>query len=137
MAAAPGTGLSSSVRSCAVSVKQGKFKINAAIREMGPDILVAVWGGTFPHIGAVGMAQARQSLKSAEETSATSSVFTFLGHKEDELTKPLAEEITRKLARNAIVVAGIHWDSLTDDEIKTVGKLCQKLTAKIIKKLSR
>jgi hypothetical protein len=137
MAAAPGTGLSSFVRSCAVSVKQGKFKINAAIREMGPDILVAVWGGTFPHIGAVGMAQVRQSLKSAEETSATSSVFTFLGHKEDELAKPLAEEITRKLARNAIVVAGIHWDSLTDDEIKTVGKLCQKLTANIIKKLSR
>ena len=90
MAAAPGTGLSSSVRSCAVSVKRGKFKINATIQEMGPDILVAVWGGTFPHIGAVGMAQVRQSLKSAEETSATSSVFTFLGHKEDELTKPLA-----------------------------------------------
>ena len=136
MAAAPGTGLSSIVKSCAVSVKQGKFKINAAMREMGPDILVAVWGGTFPHIGAVGMAQVRQSLKSAEETSATSSVFTFLGHKEDELTKPLAEEITRRLARNAIVVAGIHWDSLTDDEIKTVGKLCQRLSEKIIKKLS-
>jgi len=137
MTAAPGTGLSSAVRSSAVSVRQGKFKLNAAVREMGPDILVAVWGGTFPHIGAVGMAQVRQSLKSAEETSATSSVFTFLGHKEDELTKPLAEEITRKLARNAIVVAGIHWDSLTDDEIKTVGKLCQRLTEKIIKKLSR
>jgi hypothetical protein len=134
---APGTGLASSVRSFAVSVRQGKLKVNAAIHEMGPDILVALWGGTYPHIGAVGMAQVRQSLKTPEETSATSSVFTFLGHKEDELTKPLAEEITRTLARNAIVVAGVHWDNLTDDEIKMVGKLCQKLTEKIIKKLSR
>ncbi|HME42021.1 MAG TPA: hypothetical protein VKF36_02955 [Syntrophorhabdales bacterium] len=137
MAAAPGTGLSSSVRSCAVSVKQGKFKINAAIREMGPDILVAIWGGTFPHIGAVGMAQVRQSLRDAEETSATSSVFTFLGHKEDLLAKPFAEELTRKLARNSVVVAGIHWDNLTDDEIEMVEKLCRKLTAKIIKKFTQ
>jgi gallate decarboxylase subunit D len=137
MAAAPGTGLSSSVKSFAVSVRKGKFKVNAAIHEMGPDILVAVWGGTYPHIGAIGMAQVRQSLKSAEETSATSSVFTFLGHKEDELAKPLAEEITRKLARNAIVVAGIHWDSLTDGEIRTVEQLCRELTEKIVKKCRR
>ncbi len=137
MAAAPNTGLSASVKSFTVSVKQGKLKVNAAVHELGPDILVAIWGGTFPHIGAVGMAQVRQSLKTAEETSATSSVFTYLGHKEDELTKPIAEEITRTLARNAVVVAGVHWDGLADDEIKTVGKLCQRLTNKILKRLAR
>jgi len=135
--AAPGTGLAASVRSLAMSARKGKLKVNAAVHEMGPDILVALWGGTYPHIGAVGIAQVRKSLKAPEETSATSSVFTFLGHKEDELTKPLAEEITRTLARNAVVVAGIHWDNLTDDEIKMVGKLCRRLTEKIIKKLSR
>ena len=136
MAAAPGTGQSGSVKSFTVSVKQGMFKISAAVYEMGPDILAAVWGGTYPHIGAIGMAQVRQSLKAAEETSATSSVFTFLGHKEDLLVKPLAEELTRRLARNSVVVAGIHWDNLTDDEIKTVEELCHRLTAKIIKKLT-
>jgi gallate decarboxylase subunit D len=137
MAAAPGTGLSSSVKSFAVSVRKGKFKVNAAIHEMGPDILVAVWGGTYPHIGAIGMAQVRQSLRAAEETSATSSVFTFLGHKEDLLAKPLAEEMTRELARNSVVVAGIHWDNLTDDEIRTVEQLCRELTEKIVKKCRR
>ena len=136
MAAAPGTGHSASVKSFAVSVKQGTFKISAAVREMGPDILVAVWGGTYPHIGAIGMAQARQSLRAAEEAAATSSVFTFLGHKEDLLVKPLAEELTRRLARNSVVVAGIHWDNLTDDEIKMVEKLCRKLTERIVAKLS-
>jgi len=137
MAAAPGTGLSSSVTSFAVSVKQGRFKISAAVYEMGPDLLVALWGGTYPHIGAIGMAQVRQSLKDPGETSATSSVFTFLGHKEDMLAKPLAEGLTRKLARNSVVVAGIHWDSLTDEEIATTERLCRKLAERIVVKLSR
>ena len=137
MAAAPGTGQSSSVKSFAVSVKQGRFKINAAVYKMGPDILTAVWGGTRPHIGAIGMAQTRQSLRDEDETSATGSVFTFLGHKEDLVAKPLAEELSRKLARNSVVIAGIHWDSLTDDEIRTVAGLCRKLTAKIIKKVEQ
>jgi hypothetical protein len=79
----------------------------------------------------------RQSLKAADETSATSSVFTFLGHKEDVLAKPLAEEITRRLARNCVVVAGIHWDNLADDEIKTVEQLCRQLTEKIIEKCKK
>ncbi|HVN22548.1 MAG TPA: hypothetical protein VMT71_01155 [Syntrophorhabdales bacterium] len=134
MAAAPGTGLSSSVKSGAVSVRKGKFKVSAIIYEMGPDILVAVWGGTYPHVGAVGMAQPRQSLKDPEETSATSSVFTFAGHKEDLLVKPLAEELARRLNRNAVVTAGIHWDKLTEDEIKIVQEVCSELPEKIIKK---
>ena len=136
MAAAPGTNLTASVRSFAVSVKQGTFKINAVVHEMGPDILVAMWGGTYPHIGAIGMAQVRPSLRVAEETSASASVFTFLGHKEDLLVKPLAEELTRRLARNSVVVAGIHWDNLTDDEIKTVVKLCRRLAERIVVRLS-
>jgi hypothetical protein len=57
MAAAPGTGQSSSVKSFAVSVKQGRLEISAAVHEMGPDVLVAVWRGTRPHIGVIGMAQ--------------------------------------------------------------------------------
>ncbi|MEO0249628.1 MAG: hypothetical protein ABIN58_08855, partial [candidate division WOR-3 bacterium] len=65
------------------------------------------------------------------------SVFTLLGHKEDLIVKPLSEEITRRFGRNSVVVAGIHWDNLTDDEIHTAGKLCEKLTAKIIEKLAR
>ena len=134
--AAPGTGESYSVSSFTVSAKKGRFKVVAAVHEIGPDILVAVWGGNRPHIGAIGMAQARQSLRDEEETAATGSVFTLLGHKEDLIVKPLAEEITRRFGRNSVVVAGIHWDNLTDDEIKTAEKLCRNLTIKIIEKLA-
>jgi hypothetical protein len=135
--AAPGTGESYSVKSFSISVRKGRFNVTAAVYEMGPDILVALWGGTRPHIGAIGMAQARQSLRDEEKASATSSVFTFLGHKEDMLAKLLSEELTRRLARNSVVVAGIHWDNLTDEEIRTVELLCQRLTERLVQRLIR
>lgn len=134
--AAPGTGETYSVSSFTVSLKQGRFKVVAAVHEIGPDILVAMWGGNRPHIGAIGMAQARQSLRDEEQRAATSSVFTLLGHKEDLIVKPLSEEITRRFGRNSVVVAGIHWDNLTDDEIRTAEKLCQRLSVKILEKLT-
>lgn len=135
--AAPGTGESYSVSSFTVSVKKGRFKVVAAVYEIGPDILAAVWGGNRPHIGAISLAQARQSLRDEKKSAATSSVFTLLGHKEDLIVKPLSEEITRRFGRNSVVVAGVHWDNLTDDEIQTAENLCKKLTAKIIEKLAR
>ena len=134
--AAPGTGETYSVSSFTVSLKQGRFKVVAAVHEIGPDILVAMWGGNRPHIGAIGMAQTRQSLRDEEQRAATSSVFTLLGHKEDLIVKPLSEEITRRFGRNSVVVAGIHWDNLTDDEIRTAEKLCQRLSVKILEKLT-
>ena len=134
--AAPGTGESYSVSSFTVSARQGRFKAAAAVHEIGPDILVAMWGGNRPHIGAIGMAQARQSLRDEEKRAATGSVFTLLGHKEDLIVKPLSEEITRRFGRNSVVVAGIHWDNLTDDEIRTAEKLCQRLSVKILEKLA-
>jgi len=134
--AAPGTGESYSVSSFTVSLRQGRFKVVAAVYEIGPDILVAIWGGNRPHIGAIGLAQARQSLRDEEQKAATSSVFTLLGHKEDLIVKPLSEEITRRFGRNSVVVAGIHWDNITDDEIRTAEKLCQRLSVKILEKLT-
>jgi len=134
--AAPGTGESYFVSSFTVSVRKDKFKVVAAVHEIGPDILVAVWGGNRPHIGAIGMAQPRQSLRDEEQRAATSSVFTLLGHKEDLVVKPLSEEITRRFGRNSVVVAGIHWDNLTEDEIRTASRLCEKLTKKIIESLA-
>ena len=62
-----------------VSVKEGRFKLEALVKPLGPDLLVAVWRGTHPHIGAVALAVPRPSLKDKKKTSATSSVLTLLG----------------------------------------------------------
>ncbi|HAR94791.1 MAG TPA: hypothetical protein DCR97_02340 [Deltaproteobacteria bacterium] len=118
-----------------VSASNGKFEISAEVLEMGDDCLVAVWGGTRPHIGAVGMAQVRPSLRDPKKSSATSSVFTFVGHKEDGAAKMMAEELSRQLKRNTVVAAGIHWDNLSDEDIAAISRLCQDILGKILEKV--
>lgn len=117
--------------SVTVAEKEGEIEIQAEVKLIGRDCLVAVWGGTVPHIGAVGMAQVRPSLADPEKPAATSSVFTYLGHKEDTVAKFMAEELARTLERNTVVVAGIHWDNLSEDAIKTIVSVCRKLTEQI------
>ncbi len=100
----------------------GEYDLEAHVVRVGADLLVAVWGGRSPHIGAVSIAQPRPSLKHPEETSATASVFCFLGHKEDELAKSVSERLAQDLNANVIVTAGIHWDDL---DAVGIGKVIQ------------
>jgi hypothetical protein len=119
-----------------ISEKQDGFEIVAMVYELSDDCLVILYGGTRPHIGAIGMAQARPSLKDPRENAATSSVFTYTGHKEDMVAKMLSEEITRRLGRNTVVVAGIHWDDLSAEGIEKIRTICRVITEKIVEKLS-
>lgn len=103
-----------------VRTHEGEYDITAGVRLIGQDVLVAIWGGEKPHIGAVAMAQPRPSLKDPGVTSATASVFTYVGHKEDDLAKAAAEILATVLNTNVVVTAGIHWDNLTKEGILQV-----------------
>lgn len=136
MTTAHGEIISSLVRSFDVAEEEGKFEVFARVFELGPDCLVIFWGGTRPHIGAVGMAQVRPSLRDPNKRAASSSVFTFVGHKEDMVAKMMSEELAKRLGRNTIVAAGIHWDNLTDDEIRIITTLSQSILEDIVKKFN-
>jgi hypothetical protein len=118
-----------------VEVSKGPLRIYSSVQRIGPDLLVSIWGGTHPHIGAVAMAVPRPSLKDPQKVSATSSNFTFVGHKEDLLAKKISEKIASQLKTNVIVTAGIHWDKLPPNKIETIEKLTDTLTDLILKKL--
>ena len=118
-------------------ISKGKFKLQAHTQKMGEDLLVSIWGGTKPHIGAVGMAIPRPSLRDPKKWSATSSNFTFIGHKEDVLVKKISEKLATELRRNVVVVAGIHWDGITAQEIEIIEDLTQKMSDQILKKLKK
>ena len=117
-----------------VSVKEGRFKLEALVKPLGQDLLVAVWGGTHPHIGAVALALPRPSLRDKKKTSATSSVLTLLGHKEDVTAKTVSEALAAALKKNVVVTVGIHWDNLKPEEIEAIIKLTKRLVGKIIEK---
>lgn len=106
------------------------------MRVIGPDILVAIWGGEKPHIGAVALAQPRPSLRDPSVTSATASVLCRLGHKEDELAKQAAEKLAAALNTSVVVTAGIHWDNLDHADIRRVLAHSRLLLERILQRLA-
>jgi gallate decarboxylase subunit D len=103
-----------------VVTEQGGYDLEAHVRSIGEDLLVAIWGGEKPHIGAVATAQPRPSLKDPRVTSATASVFCYPGHKEDDLAKHAAEQLSAAFNTRVVVTAGIHWDNLSQAGIRKV-----------------
>lgn len=71
-------------------------------------VIVCVLGGEKPHVGAVAIGVPRPSLRDPSATSATSSVFTLIGHKDDEIARPFAEKFAKRTGQPAVVVAGVH-----------------------------
>ena len=112
----------------------GAYDLTASVRWIGPDLLVAIWGGEKPHIGAVAVAQPRPSLKDPEITSASASVICNIGHKEDELVKAASEILASILKTQVVVAAGIHWDNLDEKGIQRIIKNSKILVEMILDK---
>ena len=103
-----------------IETDTGTYDLTASVRLIGEDVLVAIWGGEKPHIGAVAIAQPRPSLKNPQVISSTASVICLVGHKEDELAKAAAEILAAALETQVVVTAGIHWDNLEPDAIQRI-----------------
>ncbi len=118
-----------------VKTNRGSYDIEAYVRFVGKDLVVVIWGGERPHVGAVAIAQPRPSLRDASVTSSTASVFCLLGHKEDELAKAVSEILSATLDTTVVVTAGIHWDNITEQGITTILNNTKVLTDMILEKI--
>ena len=94
------------------------YAVEAAAAWVGGDLLVWMWGGDRPHIGAVAAAHPRPSLADPARRSATASALVFSGHREDAIAKNAAERLASVLGANAVVTAGLHWDSISPEGIE-------------------
>jgi len=120
-----------------LSSQGGRYQIHATAMLIGDDLLVAIWGGINPHIGAVAVALPRPSLADPQITSSTSSVFTLLGHKEDEVVKMVSERLSARLEKNVVVTAGIHWDDLPEEAIEEIVHNCRELADEMCTRIIR
>jgi len=118
-----------------VRTNRGEYDLEAQVRLVGDDLLVAIYGGEKPHIGAVAMAQPRPSLRDFGLTSATASVFCYVGHKEDDLAKHAAERLAARFNTRVVVTAGIHWDSLSEEGIRKVVENGKVLVDQIVERV--
>ncbi len=93
---------------------------------MGRDWNVVITGGEIPHLGSVALGVPRPSLQDPERTSATVSVLTLTGHKEDEIARPAAHFLASRLKAPVVVSCGIHNDQIKPGAIRRFGEMVQE-----------
>ena len=118
-----------------IHTNEGEYDLSAHVRLIGADLLVAIWGGEKPHIGAVAAAHSSPSLKDPKVMSTTASVLCYSGHKEDELAKSAAKKLAAALDTKVVVTAGIHWDNLSVEGIQKVNRNSEVLVTTIQKRI--
>ena len=99
---------------------------------MGTDICMILTGGDRPHLGAVAVAQPRASLADPLIISATTSIITLPGHKEDVLARGAAARVAAASRANVTVCCGIHVDNILPDEIAGIETMCNDIIDEVI-----
>lgn len=105
----------------------GRVTLEAVSVPMGNDLCLVITGGDRPHLGAVALAQARPSLQDSSKVSASTSVLTVPGHKEDLLARSAAQCLAAGLNRTVVVCCGIHVDDILPDELRFVEEAIERL----------
>ncbi|MEA5091546.1 hypothetical protein SDC9_35313 [bioreactor metagenome] len=101
-----------------LEIGSNPYKISATVTLCGTDVAVIIGGGEKPHVGAVGLASPRPSLKDASMISASVSVICVLGHKDDMLAREAALFLSSKFNINVVVSVGLHLDNATKEDIE-------------------
>jgi hypothetical protein len=101
----------------------GRIEVRLRAIWTGGDLVVIIDGGQG-HIGAVAAGSNCGGM-------AVSSVLTTPGHRDDRIAKDAAERISKKIGCNCAVVAGVHYDQITPQEIKDVFILSSSLVEEL------
>ncbi len=112
--------------------QQGRICISIKAHIIGSDLCVMISGGDSPHIGAVTLSVPRPSLADAQKISASTSVLTVTGHKDDDVARTVSHTLASSLNTHVVVTCGIHVDDITETEIITVSRLVNELVDELI-----
>ncbi len=117
-------------------IAKNHIKIKCGVIVLGDDLLVIIAGGK-EHIGAIAVSIPRTSLKYKDRLSASTSIFTRISHKEDEIVKKVGDKVASSTGKFTTVVAGIHFDNITEDEISLIFELCEQIADRIIREVNK
>ncbi|MCL4535248.1 MAG: hypothetical protein M1370_08850 [Bacteroidetes bacterium] len=118
-----------------VTVGRGHRRVQATAILADDGLVVTLLGGDRSHVGAVGIGIPRPSLRDGAQRSASSSVITITGHKEDALAKACAEDIARGLDQVAVVVAGMHVDAPAPGDIEALAANSALAVERLVERL--
>ncbi len=124
-----------SAKTIFLSSDKSEIPVTLTATRQGADLCVSLSGGDSGHIGAVALAQPRPSLADPEKISASTSVITVCGHKEDRLACEVAEQIAQKINGIVTVSCGIHIDDASQNQIGQIVEIVRRLVAELLEKL--
>jgi len=101
-----------------ISVGKKQFIVEAEVIICGKDLNICIGGGEAYHIGASALAIPRKSLEDEEANSSSASVLCVIGHKEDELARQAALELSSLFQCKVNVTLGMHIDHATKEDIQ-------------------
>jgi len=93
---------------------EGRARVNVTVHSMGSDLVVRIYNQNA-HIGAVAIGD-----YDYEHERASVSVITRLGHKDDALAGEAAYLLSKSIRRPVCVIAGVHLDNITREEIDKI-----------------
>ena len=91
---------------------EGRTKVSLLAESLGDDLVVFIHNENA-HIGAVAVGEYDH-----KQNRASTSVITRLGHKDDAIAQKAAYLITKHTKRPSCVIAGVHLDNITEEEIE-------------------
>ena len=108
------------------------YNIVVEVYAQGKDLLIRCFGGSRPHIGAIAIAIPHLSLADPARNSATASVYALTGHKDDIVASSMAKTIAAASNKLVVVVAGIHIEGITKEEIQKLLEMMDYIGQEII-----
>jgi hypothetical protein len=118
-----------------ISKENKRLRVRLSAVPMGNDLSVSIYGGDRAHIGAVALGVPTPSHSTGGGMSASVSVLTLTGHKEDDLARKAAAALARQLERVVVVSCGIHLDAITQAEIDAVVEMVDALVQDLASQL--
>jgi len=110
------------------TIDKGKFKVDLHAITLGDDLTVIIGGGV-PHIGSVVIASPNKS-KNVNYT-----IWTDEGHKDNVIAEDVATELIKNFDfnKNVVVIAGLHIDNATKEDINRLVKNSNSLVDNLLK----
>ncbi|OGW18802.1 MAG: hypothetical protein A3G93_13465 [Nitrospinae bacterium RIFCSPLOWO2_12_FULL_45_22] len=98
----------------------GSCRVSLRAFALTNGIIVHITGGDEPHIGGVAVGLPRPSTQDPSRVTANVSVISILGHKDDELARPIADRLVRELNSIIVVIAGVHIHQANQTDIERI-----------------
>lgn len=93
--------------------------ISIQITEVGEGLSILIQGGDKPHIGAVSMGVPYKK-ETSKKTYCSTSNISLPGHQDAVITDLIAKKTATALNKTVAVVGGIHFDSISIEEIEAL-----------------